>query len=123
MEHRWHLRVPIAIPVGLHFNDGACGSGLALNLSEGGLFIRTSMRPWRNGCVDVRMSVHCDDGDCSIRLPALVVHRTSNGIGVMFRELDEQAAAIVMQLLNQRPSSPRRVAPAAQPRPAISGMR
>lgn len=99
MEHRWHLRIPIAFPVGLHFGDGACAQGTAVDIGSGGMYVRTAMRPRRNGCVDVRMTVPCSFGDCSIRLPSIIVHGGGDGVGLMFRELDEQAEEAVRQLI------------------------
>ncbi|WP_281291055.1 PilZ domain-containing protein [Thiohalocapsa marina] len=99
MEHRWHRRVPIEIPVSLHFTDGAFGPGIAWNICQGGLFVHTSMRAPCNGCLDVRLTVTSAHGPCSVRLPALVVHRNKDGIGLMFRGLDEQAENAVSQLL------------------------
>ncbi|MCF7989586.1 MAG: PilZ domain-containing protein [Thiohalocapsa sp.] len=110
MEHRWHSRVSIALPVGLHFGDGAYAWGTAVDIGGGGMYIRTAMRPQRNGCVDIRMTVPCSFGECSIRLPSMIVHRNQDGVGLMFRDLDEQAEEAVRQLLRgearRRPPTP-----------------
>jgi len=91
MEHRLHTRVEIAIPARLHFRDGAFISGLAVNLSQGGIFIKTPMWAWRDGCVDVRMHVQGFRGDSILRIPSFIVHRDHGGMGLMFREIDAEA--------------------------------
>jgi len=101
MEHRLHRRVEIAIPARLHFRDGAFIAGLAANISQGGLFIKTSMWCFREGCVDVRLRLSEPDGERQLRIPAFIIHRTQGGMGLMFRELDAEAEAWVSRLLQQ----------------------
>jgi hypothetical protein len=103
MEHRWHRRIPVSIPVTLHFNDGACAGGEAANISRGGIFVATLMPPSRAGCVDVRLALPDCEDRVSIRLPAIVVHRGEHGLGLMFRSLDAQAEAAVLRLTGSEP--------------------
>lgn len=98
MEHRWHRRFPLSIPVTLHFSDGACARGEAVNISRGGIFVATLTCPSRAGCVDVRLALPDCEDRVSIRLPAIVVHRGERGLGLMFRALDAQAEAAVSRL-------------------------
>ncbi|MCF7983670.1 MAG: PilZ domain-containing protein [Thiohalocapsa sp.] len=98
MEHRWHPRFPLSIPVTLHFNDGACARGEAVNISQGGIFIATLTCPARAGCVDVRLTVPLSSDRVSVRLPAMIVHRDERGLGLMFRSLDAQAQKTLRHL-------------------------
>lgn len=102
MEHRLHTRVEIAIPARLHFRDGAFISGLAVNLSQGGIFIKTPMWAWRDGCVDVRMHVQGFRGDSILRIPSFIVHRDHGGMGLMFREIDAEAEELVEGLVQAK---------------------
>jgi len=113
IEHRWNPRFQIAIPVALNFKNGAYGHGVALDISAGGLFVKTAVRSWHGSCVDVRITVMQADQSYPVRLPSLVVHRNRNGIGVMFLELDEQADRFVAELLRANAA----LAPARTPDP------
>ena len=108
MEHRLHTRVEIAIPARLHFRDGAFISGLALNLSYGGIFIKTPMWAWRDGCVDVRMHVQGCKGDSILRIPSFIVHREHGGMGLMFREIDVEAEELVEGVIQAEITARRR---------------
>ena len=91
----------IGIPVGLHFGDGACTTGMATSITSRGMFVATATEPTRAGCVDVRLIPRCGcgGGARSIRLPSLIMYRTDAGIGVLFRQLDPRAEAIVRCLI------------------------
>jgi hypothetical protein len=100
MDHRLGRRVPLDIPVRIRFQDGTLGLGVATNLSRGGLFVKTAA-PWRNGCVDVRMTVRTPAGESTVLLHGLAVHAAGGGIGLMFRELDERTREIVAWLMSE----------------------
>lgn len=99
MEHRLDRRVPLSIPVRLRFQDGTAGFGMALNISRGGIYVKTAA-PWRNGCVDVRMTVSTPSGERTALMPGLIVHGGAAGIGLMFRQLDQRSEAVVSWLLS-----------------------
>lgn len=98
MEHRLDRRVPMSIPVRLRVQDGTVGFGVALNISRGGIYVRTAA-PWRSGCVDVRMRVVMPNGARTALLPGLIVHANGDGIGLMFRELDWRSESMVNWLV------------------------
>jgi hypothetical protein len=91
----------IGIPVGLHFGDGACASGVATSITGNGMFVATAMEPTRSGCVDVRLIPRCGcgGGAHSIRLPSLIMYRNGDGIGLLFRHLDPRAEEMVRCLI------------------------
>jgi hypothetical protein len=98
MEHRLDRRVPLNTPVRLRFQDGTVGFGVALNISRGGIFVKTAA-PWRSGCVDVRMTVSTPTGERTALMPGLIVHAGAEGIGLMFRQLDQRTEAVVSWLV------------------------
>lgn len=98
MEHRMGHRVPIHIPVRLHFRDGAFGQGIAVNINRGGVFVRCAPQTRLTGCVDLRMRVPTGSSERIVLIPALVVHRGNDGIGLMFRRLDRDAERVVERL-------------------------
>ena len=99
MDHRLDRRVPMKIPVRLRFQEGTVGFGVALNISRGGIYVRTAA-PWRSGCVDVRMRVVMPTGARTVLLPGLIVHANGEGIGLMFRQLDWRCESVVTWLVS-----------------------
>ena len=99
MEHRLDRRVPMSIPVRLRVQDGTVGFGVALNISRGGIYVRTAA-PWRSGCLDVRMRVMMPTGARTALLPGLIVHANGEGIGLMFRQLDWRSESVVTWLVS-----------------------
>ncbi len=115
MEHRQGRRIDIHIPVRIRFQDGTAGFGLATNISQGGMFIRTTL-PWRCGCADIFLKP--DGADREVVFRAWVVHgrdkvtgQTRGGIGLMFRALDEDAEHALGRLLAKDARDHQRVAP------------
>lgn len=99
MEHRLARRVPLNIPVRLRFQDGTAGFGVARNISRGGIYVKTAA-PWRSGCVDVRMTVFTHSGERTALMPGLIVHGGAEGIGLMFRQIDQRSADVVSWLVS-----------------------
>lgn len=99
MDHRLDRRVPLRIPVQLRFQDGTVGFGTALNISHGGIYIKTAA-PWRSGCVDVHMTVVMATEARTALFPGLIVHANGEGIGLMFRKLDQRSEAVLSWLVN-----------------------
>lgn len=99
MEHRCGMRIPVDLPVRLRFSDGVCGVGRILNLSWGGMFIRTSARPQRNRCIDVRLVLPTAAGDRAFLVPGMVVHASGGGLGLMFRTLDARTSEALAGLI------------------------
>jgi PilZ domain len=99
MDHRLDRRVPLKVPVRLRFQDGTVGFGTALNISRGGIYVKTAA-PWRSGCVDVRMTVSTPTGERTALMPGLIVHGNGDGIGLMFRQLDQRSESVVSWLVS-----------------------
>jgi hypothetical protein len=99
MEHRLGRRVPVRIPVGLRLSNRAQTTGTALDLGRGGMFVRTAAEAPANCCLDVLMRLPETEGEAVVRVPAMVIHRSKTGLGLMFRELDSRSAAVVAQLM------------------------
>lgn len=121
MEHRLDRRVALNTPVRLRFQDGTVGFGVALNISRGGIYIKTAA-PWRSGCVDVRMTVSTAKGERTALLPGLIVHGSGEGIGLMFRRLDQCSEWIVSWLVGSADPGDRLPDVAAQA-PSVAALR
>jgi hypothetical protein len=123
MDHRLDRRVPMNIPVRLSVQDGTAGFGVALNISRGGIYVRTAA-PWRSGCVDVRMRVMTPAGERTALLPGLIVHGDGEGIGLMFRQLDRRSESVVTWLVRNEalPTGPGGLPSEQPPIPTRSGV-
>jgi hypothetical protein len=99
MEHRLDRRVSLSVPVHLRYQDGTASFGTALNISRGGIYVKTAA-PWRSGCVDVRMTVSTSSGERAVLLPGLIVHGSRDGFGLMFRQLDQRSQSVVSWLVS-----------------------
>lgn len=121
MEHRLGRRAPISIPVRLELRDGSSGWGIATDIGQGGLFVKTVALPRLpiNGCLDLSMTVAMPGGERSVRLPAAIVHASESGFGAMFRALDRGAETVVAWLLGTEDPAARFAAMAARPAPAL----
>lgn len=83
MEHRCSVRKPIEFQLLLYKHGLPIQSGVCRNLGLGGMYIDTGSREWRkNEYLEVEILGR--DGIPSMRLPAVVVHHTGEGAGVMF---------------------------------------
>ncbi len=106
-EHRLSRRVDIAIPVGLGFPDGSVTIGLATNISVGGVFVKTYAYRVRHHSADLVMGVFTPLGEHALRMSTLVIHRNSWAIGLMFREVDEEALRVLSWLVATESRQPR----------------
>lgn len=88
MEHRLSERRPITLDV-LIFHQGLpIGRGRTRNIGREGMFIETKKKDFPEGTVlDMELDIDTDKGEQRIRLPALVIHRNREGMGLMFLTL------------------------------------
>ncbi|HYN79221.1 MAG TPA: PilZ domain-containing protein [Lamprocystis sp. (in: g-proteobacteria)] len=106
LDHRQARRLPVDLPVIMQFSQGQRSYGQARNLSQDGVFIETGVRLNFDCCLDLIVATGDAVGLDPIVLPALVVHRSSHGLGLMFRPLDGTASASVRRLLDEAQSRP-----------------
>lgn len=98
MEHRCCPRVAGALSIALSHVHGRVGIFRTRNLSLDGLFLET-------GAVDLRLNepvvLRLDPDTANHRMRGFVVHRSSQGIGVMLTERDPTYAEIVLDLMER----------------------
>ena len=83
MEHRCSVRKSIGFQLLLYKHGLPVQSGTCLNMGLGGMLIDTGDRQWRkNEYLEVEILRQA--GEPAMRLPAVVVHQTTTGVGVMF---------------------------------------
>jgi hypothetical protein len=117
MEHRLGRRIPVRIPVWLRFPDGDVCAATAVDISRGGMFVRSPARPDRNSCLRLIMKLPERLQESPVEIPAMVVHRSDGGFGLMFREIEGPVARMLDRLVLQS-----RPAPAARPAHAWPGV-
>lgn len=109
MEHRWSERKSTDLNVLLYRQGHATIPGKLCNLGLEGMYIETGPRDLAEGMVlHVAFSLDGQTGRQHLRLPALVVHHSEQGVGMMlFRSMTTQ----LFERILQRP--PRRAGLAA----------
>ena len=82
MEHRCSVRKPFEFQLLIYKNGLPVQSSVSRNLGLGGVFIRAGGSGWRkNERLEVEF-LGC--GKTGMRLPAMVVHQSARGVGLMF---------------------------------------
>jgi hypothetical protein len=82
MEHRCSVRKPYEFQLLIYKNGLPVQSSVSRNLGLGGVFIKAGTSAWRkNECLEVEF-LGC--GKAGMRLPAVVVHQSPRGVGLMF---------------------------------------
>ena len=87
MDHRHGLRTPISFSVRIYRRGSLLGTGVARNISRGGLFVELAEVPNGNeSFVELEVMSMSARRLSARRLPGLIVHREPNGVGVMFAD-------------------------------------
>ncbi len=88
MEHRCSVRKPFAFQLLLYKNGLPVQSGVSRNLGLGGAFVEAGSCEWRkNQRLEIEV-LGC--GKAGLRLPAVVVHQSEQGVGLMFDGLSSE---------------------------------
>ncbi|VAW72123.1 hypothetical protein MNBD_GAMMA14-1015 [hydrothermal vent metagenome] len=83
MEHRCSVRKPIEFQLMLYKHGLPVQSAECRNLGLGGMLVDTGTTTWRkNEYLEVEFI--CADGSRGMRVPAVVVHHSKRGAGLMF---------------------------------------
>ena len=89
MEHRCSVRKPIELQLLMYRHGLPVQMGRCRNLGHGGLFIETRGYQWRKKDYLV-VEIIGKKGQPLVRLPAMVVHRSSRGAGLVFGTLSPE---------------------------------
>ncbi|HKJ08849.1 MAG TPA: PilZ domain-containing protein [Gammaproteobacteria bacterium] len=103
MEHRMNVRIPLHMEVGIEFPGSAFITGHTGNMSFEGMYVRTGNTGLpRHGLVKVEFVIHGPQEHAHLRVPALVVRTTPEGVGLMFGNCDEDIFEGIARLLEQQ---------------------
>ena len=104
MEHRRGTRKPVVADVVIQNNDQAPIFGQTRNISLGGMFVDTKHTKLPvNAFVKVTVLQVVNKQRESFRTPAFVIHNKKSGAGLMFINLNAEAAQPLHYLLSDNP--------------------
>jgi hypothetical protein len=94
MEHRCSVRRPIEFQVLLYKHGLPVQTGISRNLGMGGVFVEAAGYDWqKNEYLEVE--VIGANGKPLLRLPAVVVHYSGRGAGLMFDAVSTEQRRIL----------------------------
>ena len=97
MEHRCSVRKPFEFQLLIYKNGLPVQSSVSRNLGLGGVFIRAGSGAWRkNERLEVEF-LGCRPA--GMRLPAMVVHQSAHGVGLMFDGISSEQRRALRVLL------------------------
>jgi hypothetical protein len=107
MEHRCSLRKPIELQLLLYKHGLPVKIGICRNLGLGGLFVETGRYEWRE-MEALQVELVGYNGKPSMRLPAVLIHHSERGAGLMFDAVSSEQRRVLCGWLfggrNQRPT-------------------
>ena len=100
MEQRWSLRKPVTFEVQVSHKCHPVVRGRSRNISLEGLFIETGIVILPVGCrIDVEFALMTGGDPLRVRMPAVVVHRTADGCGIVFHTFNTQVFRSIERML------------------------
>lgn len=113
MEHRWSVRKPHQCSVIVDCPRGGLAAAQLRNIGIGGMFVETDKTDLPlNALVTVAFALGHDGSREEFCLPAMVVHRTEDGAGIMFLEPEAETLQTLRRALNAvTPFAPERAVP------------
>lgn len=102
MEHRYNSRTPISLDVLLYYQGLPVTIGKARDIGLGGMSVdasRAAALP-KNAAVEVEL-LHQDAGKRA-RLPAYVVHKSGDGIGLLFSRVNQRTINTIRELAAEK---------------------
>jgi hypothetical protein len=101
MEHRCSVRKPFEFQLLIYKNGLPVQSSVSQNLGLGGVHIGAGTGAWRK---HERLEIEfLGCGPAGLRLPAVVVHQSDEGVGLMFDGMsNEQRRALRVMLFSSK---------------------
>ncbi len=97
MEHRCSVRKPVEFQLLIYKNGLPVQSSFSRNLGLGGVYIKAGTSEWRkNECLEIEF-LGC--GKAGMRLPAVVVHQSAQGVGLMFDGISSEQRGALRAML------------------------
>lgn len=105
MEHRWSVRKPVYVEITLRRQGMPAKRYKTRNISLEGVFVESGTDAWpEETFLELELPLYDNqqfgiDKEQRHRIPVVVVHRTSGGMGLMFCVFDQPLFRIVEHLL------------------------
>ncbi len=111
MEHRLSQRRAVALPVTVEYNGAQVGKAQVKNICFDGAFIEipSPLRFHVDGVLTLSLSEGCVAPRPPIRVPAVVVHRRSDGVGVAFLRDDHMLHKCIEGIMREAEPIKRRI--------------
>lgn len=101
MEHRLAARQRFALDVALYARGSLYARGVCRNLGQEGAYITTEPTRFRRNAL-IEVEFLAPGWGRTLRLPAMVVHFCSDGVGLNFDGLSPEHAQALRQLMQQQ---------------------
>ncbi|MCW8930112.1 MAG: PilZ domain-containing protein [Gammaproteobacteria bacterium] len=94
MNKRWNKRKPASVDLVISYPAFGLLRGKAVNISHDGMFIETAAISLCNySNIDLTLSLP-ELFESPINIQATIIHNTDNGIGVMFRNKEDNSTIV-----------------------------
>lgn len=98
IDHRHGVRHRVLALVKVYEGDSQYRAGLVYEVSADGMFVLSEVPPAVNQCVDIEFALS-PAWDMALTIKGIVVHSRNTGFGLMFREPDDPALALLGECL------------------------
>lgn len=105
MEHRWSQRKKLTASTIIFVKKLPVLVGRCANISRGGIFICTGETTIHQNC-SVELELNFQNR--RLVVPAMLVHKSSEGIGLMFNEMKASTRSLLAKLLQSNDNHPLR---------------
>jgi len=107
MEHRWSVRKPVEVDVSLRRQGTSLKRYKTRDLSMEGVFVESGPDSWpEDTFLELELPLFEKNKQTRHRVPVVVVHRSQNGMGLMFCVFDQPLFKAIEYLLYEAASTP-----------------
>ena len=106
LERRWGVRKPIIMAVTVHYQDRQLNNCKSRDIGAEGIFVETDPTEVElQAMLDVLLPSSVIGNGHMRRIPAVVVHKRVNGLGLMFCSFDQRLHDRLSGLLESLPTT------------------
>jgi hypothetical protein len=107
MEHRWSVRKPARVEVALRREGASFNQFKTRDISMEGVFVESGPDSWpEDTFLELDLPLFENGRQVRHRVPVVVVHRSQEGMGLMFCIFDQPLFKAIEHLLYEASSTP-----------------
>ncbi len=107
MEHRWSVRKPVNVGVALRRQGSNFKRFKTRDIGMEGVFVESGPDSWpEDTFLELELPLYENSKQTRHRVPVVVVHRSQNGMGLMFCVFDQPLFKAIEYLLYEAASAP-----------------